>query len=119
MIKSSIKDKLRDIRGFTVSKIGPLVDAYTEWYAENGLALPPEYATDPSAWTEVLRKMQRAFMLLQTQNTPGSELYEAAHKWDAFNERDADEISLLEQEIKDGLAAFGKYLFWMQDSKID
>lgn len=41
--------------------LAPYVIDYCKWYCEHGLYLPGEYAANPAAWTEILRKIQYAF----------------------------------------------------------
>jgi hypothetical protein len=66
----------------------PITD-YVNWYAERGLYLPEEYKTDPGAWTDVLRKIQRSF--------------ELAHK------KDYKKDEVLKKEMQEGFELFGKY----------
>lgn len=40
------------------------VIAYCEWYAEDGMYLPPEFSKDPAAWTQILRDIQAAMELI-------------------------------------------------------
>lgn len=44
-----------------LSKIAPEVCDYIDWYCENGLYLPPDYAKSPSEWNLVLRTIQKSF----------------------------------------------------------
>ena len=109
--------KVWDLKGETVSAIASLIQDYSKWYAEHGIYLPPEFEQDPSSWTEVLRKMSRAFELLQGENDPEGELYIAKHKWDSFGEIDSEEVKALEAEIIEGSSLFGRYLYFMKDDK--
>lgn len=103
------------LRDTIVTSVFKNIDEYADWYAEAGLLLPPDFATDPTQWTEALRKMQRAFSLVSEEIDGYGELWEAKNKWKEFNEKDAEEIKLLEQEINEGFALFGKYLYYMND----
>lgn len=46
-------------------EISPIVIDFVDRYAEEGLYLPPSHATDPAAWTNILRDIQKAFRLLE------------------------------------------------------
>lgn len=90
-----------------VSPLAPRIDEYVDWYAENGLYLPKEYAQRPSDWTEVLRKIQRAFNLMaQTKRTARQELDNAITKKKAGDE---SEFNTLVRDVDEGLALFGKH----------
>lgn len=103
------------IRDVAVSSLTDIINNYTDWYVENGLYLPPDYATDPSSWNEVLRKIQRAFNLLNDEAHQKGELFEAKEEWKKYGEQDTAKIDDLNKEIKQGLEFFGKYLFDLID----
>lgn len=62
---------------------------YTEWQCEHGRHLPREFANDPAAWAEILRKMGRAWMLLR----------------DGYPRTDDD----LQAEVDEGMVLFGRW----------
>lgn len=92
-----VKDSFHRIMGWTyitsgddvVELLHPYVTGYVDWYAEKGLYLPKEFETDPSSWTNILRKIQRAFDLANTEG------YE--------------ETPALKEEMEEGFVLFGKY----------
>jgi hypothetical protein len=94
-----IKERLQVALGWKYIKtfddavdiIGPEVSDYVDWYAERGLYLPRDYQTDPAAWTNILRKMQRAF--------------------DIASKKEYVEDESLEQEMQEGFELFGKYFY--------
>lgn len=49
--------------------VAPDVIKYCDWYAEDGLFLPPEFANDPAAWTQILRDIQAGFEAYVNENT--------------------------------------------------
>lgn len=104
-----------NIRDYSVQALYRLVSDYSDWYEEHGVKLPPDFATDPTAWTVCLQKMKRAFCLLHDEQNGSGPLWNAKHKWAQFGEVDSEEIKDLEQEIHEGLSLFGKYLYYMQD----
>lgn len=67
----------------------PYINDYVDWYAERGLYLPEEFKSDPAAWTNKLRKIQRAFDLVEKKEYK-------------------DNVKLKE-EVDEGLQLFGKY----------
>lgn len=71
--------------------IQPRLKCYVTWQTEHGSATPDEFAKDPAAWLEVLRKMERAFDLLVDSRSSLTDTPEA------------------QQEIEEGLALFGRY----------
>jgi hypothetical protein len=79
--------------------------------------LPPDYAKDPSGWSEALHAMKRAFCLLYEELNKEGELWEAKNKWNEFGEQDTEKIEELNGVIKYGLTLFGKYLFYLTDPK--
>lgn len=109
--------ELETVRDIAVGKLFDAIDDYATWYSEHGLFLPPDFVTDPGTWTIILSKMQRAFKLLNDESYEEGELWDAKHKWDNFGEKDNQKIKELEKEIQEGLALFGKYLFWLTDKK--
>ena len=109
--------ELETVRDIAVARIFDAVNDYSTWYSEKGLFLFPDYAFDPSTWTNVLFKMQRAFRLLHDELYEEGELWDAKHKWDNFGEKDSKKIEELEKEIQEGLALFGKYLFWITEKE--
>ena len=72
-----------------VELLNPIVSDYVDWYAERGLYLPETFASDPAAWTGILRKIQRAFDLAQTKEYRKNEVYKG--------------------EMEEGFHLFGKY----------
>lgn len=118
------KEKPITIRDACVHLLAQDVIDYSDWYEEHGIKLPPDFATDPSGWTEALHKMKRAFSLLLDEKNGEGELYDAKHEWWLRSDRvnqliipDEEKVKKLEREIAEGLALFGKYLFWMTDDK--
>ena len=78
----SLNRRLREV-------VPDMVVTYTTWQCEHGKHLPKEFETDPAAWAEILRKIERAWMLLRGWHP----------------ERDEN----LRKEIEEGMALFGKY----------
>jgi len=72
-----------------VAIIGHHVQEYANWYAKAGMHLPKEYATNPSAWTNVLNEIAQAFDIAETKEY-----------------RDNPE---LEHQMKKGFELFGRY----------
>lgn len=93
-----------NIFGTTIEKLYPIVDEYVDWYCDHGISLPQAYELDPSGWTEVLRKIQRAFELKATEKEEGSELMLA------IREGNQERLDTLYGEIKTGFSLFGKHL---------
>ena len=109
------EDKI--IRDEAVKVLYPLIKAYSEWYNEHGIYLPPDYKNDPSAWTEALHKMERAFRILHENLNEEGELWSAENRWKEFGERDADAVREIERDIAKGLALFGANLVYMIDPR--
>lgn len=95
MIKNLFKKAPKSIKDIAIEHLSEAVEEYDSWYSEHGLKLPPDYASDPSGWTEDLHKMAKAFRLLRDKNRA------------ITNET--------EEEIRSGLFLFGKYLYWLDD----
>jgi len=107
------------IRDQCVHLFADEIAGYSDWYEEKGLKLPPDFAQNPSEWTEVLHKMKRAFQLLKEEKDGEGAYWLAKNKWKEFGiiEQDTEEIEEYEEEIQEGLMLFGKYLFWLTDDK--
>lgn len=105
------------IRDIAVEALFEAIDDYADWYSEEGLLLPPDYATAPTDWNIALQKMQRAFRLLYEEARKEGDFWEAKHAWDDFKEQDKEKIEQLNKEIEEGLALFGKCLFYLTDTK--
>lgn len=110
-------DAVDTIRDVAVRSLYRVVADYSDWYQERGLYLPPDYASDPTAWTEDLHKVKRAFELLHDDLNGEGELHAAKTKWAKYGETDVEEIKHLEKEINEGLEIFGKQLFYLTDPK--
>ena len=109
-------DTIRDV---TVRALTDAINEYADWSCEQGLYLPPDFATDPTGWAETLRSIQRAFNLLSDELDQTGALWEAKNKWQHYGEKDTEKIEELNKEIIKGLTLFGKYLFYLTDIIID
>lgn len=108
MFKNLFKKPQKTIRDITVESLYKAIVEYDKWYSNCGLYLPPDYASDPSGWTEELHKIARAFKLMDDKN------HETGEIW---NEPDLKKREELENEVRSGFFLFGKYLFWLTDQK--
>lgn len=117
MVTKFLKRQPETMRDKTVKTIFSMIEKYSKWYDEHGLYLPPDYASDPSAWSEALHKMSRAFKLLIQEMNGEGELWEAKNKWKKYGEEDTEKIKELEAEIKEGLSLFGSQLFYLTDTE--
>lgn len=72
-----------------VNYLHSMISEYVDWYCEKGLYLPEEFRMDPATWTDILRKIQRAFDLAHTREYIG-------------------DVGL-KAEMKEGFELFGKY----------
>jgi hypothetical protein len=97
----------KTIRDLSVEKLYKPVYEYCSWYVEQGIYLPPDYAKDPSGWSEVLNQIKYAFRLLYEYSERSGELWEAR--------KDKEATAKLEKEIQSGFSLFGKYLFFLTD----
>lgn len=113
-----VENKKETIRDLTIRTLTKRVNEYTEWNAQHGLYLPPDFTTDPSGWINTLRDIQRAFNLLNDELDEEGELWEAKTKWAKYGEKDAEAIEDLNKEVRRGLSLFGKYLFDLADDTI-
>ena len=67
------KDKFYDassVRDSFMAFIAPLVIEYIDWYCEEGLTLPEDFATRPGDWTDILREIQGAMKAVQAGKSP-------------------------------------------------
>lgn len=103
-----------NIRDCAVSSLTKIVSDYSDWYDEQGLFLPPDYATDPAGWSEALHKIKRALSLLDDEMRGQGELWDAKTNPNGVNE---SEVQDLEKEIKEGLTLLGSQLFYLTDPK--
>lgn len=110
-----MKKEAFNIKGYVVQRVTPLIDSYADWYAQKGLTLPPEYAADPTTWTQILRDIQRAFILADTEDDEDGEIHKARVKWQSFGQEDPEAIKDLYAEIQKGFELFGKHLFYLKD----
>lgn len=118
MYKSFFRNKkIITVREAAIKNLSSVVSDYSDWYEQFGIYLPPGYETDPTAWTNVLQKMKRAFQLLAEEMNEEGELWEAKNHWKNFNQVDTEKINDLEREIKEGLTLFGTNLIYMTDLK--
>ena len=113
------KEKEITIRDKAVKALCIAVGEYSQWYDEHGLYLPPDYATNPSEWNEVMHKIKRAFRLLYDEMNKEGDLWEVKNKWEKYGQKDVEEIEALEKEIRDGFILFGSQLLYMNDIKKD
>jgi len=113
------KKEINTIRNVAVESLYHIIEDYSNWYAEHGLYLPPDYATDPSKWTTELQKMKRAFQLLYEEIYEEGELFEAKTKWKEYGQEDIEKIKELEKEIIEGMTLFGSQLLYLTDNITD
>jgi hypothetical protein len=111
------KEDPRKIRDIGITALYEAIEDYSEWYDEHGIHLPPTYADNPTAYTEDLHKMSRAFRLLYEEIQGEGELWEAKHGWEKYGEKDVQKIEELEKDIQEGLLLFGQNFFYMTDPK--
>jgi predicted FMN-binding regulatory protein PaiB len=104
-------EKVRTIRDIVVGSVYEALEDYSEWYEQQGLHLPPNFATDPTAYTEALHKMVRAFELLYEEIQGEGELLQARCG------EDAQKVEQLEKEVQEGLLLFGQNFGYMTDPK--
>lgn len=97
----------RTIREVAIAELYHVVDDYCTWYVEQGLYLPPDYATDPSGWNEVINQIKRAFTLMHDYSAETGELWKA--------KGNEEMTAKLEKEVQEGFTLFGKYLFFLND----
>lgn len=110
--KNSSRD-IADIRRKTIETLYPIIDVYADWYAEHGITLPEEFAQDPTTWTNILRKIQRAFDLSANGNLPGGEI-------DKVRKVNRDDlVRIKEEEVQEGFELFGKYLQVLIDPRYE
>lgn len=83
------KSDIWDLNKTLIAFVPDRVEAYTTWQCEHGKHLPEEFMSDPAAWAEVLRKIERAWVLLRDWHIEGNE----------------DQI----KEVEEGMALFGRY----------
>lgn len=107
------------IRERAVRALAGAVTRYSDWACESGLYLPEEFATSPSDWAEILRKIQRGFAIAAEEMRGEGELWDAKHAWEKYGEKDVEKIKELERDIQEGFALFGKYLFHLTDKIVD
>lgn len=104
-------DDVKNIRKYSIKVLLPIVDYYADWYAERGITLPAGFEQDPTGWTEVLRKIQRAFVLVSDEESLGGEICKA------LGSGRLNDVEKLEKEIQEGFELFGKYLNLLVDNK--
>lgn len=119
LFKGDEETKTKTIRDATIESLYYLVDEYCSWAVEQGTYLPPGYETDPTSWSEVLNSIKRAFRLLFEEMNNEGELWEAKSGGGEYTGQDTEKVEKLEKEIQEGLAHFGKYLFYLQDRVVD
>lgn len=102
---------ISDIRRYTIETISPVIDSYTDWYAEHGMTLPEEFSQNPTLWTNHLRTIQRAFNLANDELNDEGEIY------DAFMRNRDDLVAKLDAEKQEGFELFGKYLTVLIDPR--
>lgn len=109
--------KKQTIRDAAIAYLAPLVDEYADWNAEKGLYLPPDFEKDPSGWAQALREMQYALNTLRAEQKGEGDLYDAKSRW--RGEGDKEQIEDINNRVINGLALFGKYLFYLTDKIAD
>lgn len=93
-----------DIKKKAIETLCPIIDDYVDWYCEEGITLPEEFAQDPTTWTNILRKIQRAFILAEDNLNSVGEIQQYLKV-----NRD-DIVAKLLDEQQEGFELFGKYL---------
>ena len=115
ILNKIFKKSKPNIKDLAIKSLYSAIKDYSVWYANHGLYLPPDYATDPGKWTMDLQGIERAFRLLKEESEGRGELYEAKNKWKQFGETDTEKINDLEKEIKKSLKVFGEELLYLTD----
>jgi len=100
----------RDILGmnsFIINKLRRPIKEYVRFEAEEGMALPKEFETDPASWLFILEKIEYSF---------DSEWLEE-NDWD--NRKTAlmspEQIDIHNKKVTEGFELFGRYLMDMWD----
>lgn len=96
-----------DLDDSLIRLIYPRLKHFVTWQTEHGMSCAQDL--DPAAWLEVLRKMERAFDILHERSiNPEKDPPDPEDKvcWDKW----VLTIQNEDNEIKEGLTLFGKYL---------
>lgn len=98
-----------DVYGLNDYLIGliyePLKD-FVEHYETHGMALPPEFATDPGAWLMILKKIEYAFDAEYERLLGFNDMTFALNN---------AELREHDEKVQEGFELFGKYLRNMWD----
>ncbi len=96
-----------DLSDAIAAYVYPRLHHYVTWQKEHGMSCPEDL--DPATWLEVLNKIDRAFKFMdertRDEGVPPPP-YEDKAAWDKWS----DQIMKEDQEIKEGIVLFGKYL---------
>lgn len=93
-------DKM-NVNNFAVEMLYPCIDAFVEHSVQHGMYLPLKYKRDPAAWSEVLRKIQRAFYLSYTK-------FDKDSAYESTFER--EKLDTLDKAVQEGFELFGEHL---------
>lgn len=91
-----------DIGSFVVRKVRSPLKKYVKYEEEDGLVLPNEFQSDPAAWLEILKKIEKSF------DHEWREDYET--DYDPYKDMTQEQISDFNGKIQEGFELFGRYL---------
>ena len=107
ILKSANMETKYNVTDFIIKTIYEPLKEFIEHYETHGMALPPEFASDPGAWLVILKEIEFSFDSIY-QDKFGEEPSEA---WITTSEAKEEH----KKRVNKGLEYFGKYLMYLWD----
>ncbi len=93
------EEDTKNVRGYTIKKLQPVIKKYVTFEAEQGRTLPLEFQTDPAAWLSILRDIEYAF-----------DWQFAKEFGEEFHTSDLEALKVHNERVTRGFELFGKHL---------
>lgn len=89
-----------DVKGFILNKAYRPLKIFIKNYEEGGMSLPKDYATDPGAWTLILKKIEYSF----------DDMWNSEHDFNYDKYKlSAEKLEEHYNKVQEGFELFGKY----------
>lgn len=95
-----------NLNSFILNKTYRPLKKFIKNYEESGMSLPTEFATDPGAWTLVLKKIEYSF----------DDMWNSEHDFNYGSKRlSPEDLDEHNKKVEEGLVLFGKYFRGLWD----
>jgi len=96
------ENDVSDLSSYVIDKVYYPLKSFIKDYEEHGMHLPIEFASDPGAWLNILKKIELAF------DSAWEDEFEVDNRFTTnLNEEQLKEHNL---KVEEGFTLFGKYM---------